>query len=366
MADIKSYQDIQQTDQSDKGLLAHVGLVKRVALHLKGRLPNFMELDELIQVGMIGLIEANNSFNGDKGVDFEVFAKNRIRGAILDQVRKMSYLPRSAIVNLRDHNEASSALSGELGREPTQTELAAFMGKDVDEFQRERNHAHRFQTVSLESQLPENTEQPATHSSEPEEQVAKEEFMDSLPPEQKQSFLQMLMEKPLEAFNIVVNALKNKINGEEEEGFVPDKYISYDSQGNATIGQRSIAKSSGPATDFRGTDLYSDYRSYPDTVRGRDNIKRRIDMDMGQPVVPRRIVDGGEYEDYNDPENDAIFDRGKLERGRFQSQDRTAKMIGREELKKRMMDSYYDENRPPNFGRLESDARRGVLNKLDR
>ena len=193
-----------------------------------------------------------------------------------------------------------------------------------------------------------------------------EEFMDSLPPEQKQSFLQMLMEKPLEAFNIVVNALKNKINGEEEEGFVPDKYISYDSQGNATIGQRSIAKSSGPATDFRGTDLYSDYRSYPDTVRGRDNIKRRIDMDMGQPVVPRRIVDGGEYEDYNDPENDAIFDRGKLERGRFQSQDRTAKMIGREELKKRMMDSYYDENRPPNFGRLESDARRGVLNKLDR
>ena len=44
-------------------------------------------------------------------------------------------------------------------------------------------------------------------------------------------------------------------------------------------------------------------------------------MDMGQPVVPRRIVDGGEYEDYNDPENDAIFDRGKLERGRFQQQE---------------------------------------------
>lgn len=180
MADIKSYQQIQEADQPDKGLMAHVGLVKRVALHLKGRLPNFMELDELIQVGMIGLIEANNSFNNEKGVEFEVFAKNRIRGAILDQVRKMSYLPRSAIVNLRDHNEASSALSGELGREPTQTELADYMGKDLSEFQRERNHAHRFQTVSLESQLPETTEQSATHSSEPEEQVAKEEFMDSL------------------------------------------------------------------------------------------------------------------------------------------------------------------------------------------
>ena len=108
MADIKSYQDIQKSDQAGAGLMAHVGLVKRVALHLKGRLPNFMELEELIQVGMIGLIEANNSFNGEMGVDFEIFAKNRIRGAILDQVRKMSYLPRSAIVNLRDHNEATA------------------------------------------------------------------------------------------------------------------------------------------------------------------------------------------------------------------------------------------------------------------
>ncbi len=180
MADIKSYQEIQDTHEPDQGLMAHVGLVKRVAIHLKGRLPNFMELDELIQVGMIGLIEANNTFNGEKGVDFEVFAKNRIRGAILDQVRKMSYLPRSAIVNLRDHNEASSALAGELGREPTQTELAEYMGKNLDEFQRERNHAHRFQTVSLESQLPETTEQLASNASEPETQVAKEEFLESL------------------------------------------------------------------------------------------------------------------------------------------------------------------------------------------
>jgi len=199
-----------------------------------------------------------------------------------------------------------------------------------------------------------------------EELMMAEEFMNSLPPEEKKGFMDLFMAKPREALNAVMDTLRQVFDREEEEGYVPDQYISYDSEGNATIGPRSIAKSSGPATDFRGTDLYSDYRSYPDTVRGRDNIKRRIDMDMGQPVVPRRIVDGGEYEDYNDPENDAIFDRGKLERARFQSQDRIAEIIGREELKKRMMDSYYDENRPPNFGRLESDARRGVLNKLDR
>jgi RNA polymerase sigma factor for flagellar operon FliA len=180
MADLKVYEDIQNAGTNSDALLAHVGLVKRVALHLKTRLPNFMELDELIQVGMIGLFEANNSFDASKGVDFEVFAKNRIRGAILDQVRKLSYLPRSAIVNIRDHNEATAALTGELGREPTQSELAEFMGKDIESFQKERTHAHRFQTVSLESQLPDTVDMPASEINEPEAQIAEEQFMASL------------------------------------------------------------------------------------------------------------------------------------------------------------------------------------------
>ena len=180
MVDLKVYQDIQNADNNSDALLAHVGLVKRVALHLKTRLPNFMELDELIQVGMIGLFEANNSYDSSKGVEFEVFAKNRIRGAILDQVRKLSYLPRSAIVNIRDHNEATAALTAELGREPSQAELADFMGKDIESFQKERTHAHRFQTVSLESQLPETVDLPSGEVNEPEAQVAEEQFMDSL------------------------------------------------------------------------------------------------------------------------------------------------------------------------------------------
>lgn len=180
MADLRVYEEIQNADQSGNELLAHVGLVKRVALHLKGRLPNFMELDELIQVGMIGLIEAKSSFDASKGVDFEVFAKNRVRGAILDQVRKMSYLPRSAIVNIRDHNQASAALSGELGREASQTELAEFMGKDMDSFQKERTHAHRFQTVSLESQLPDTVDMQGSENNEPEANMAEEQFMESL------------------------------------------------------------------------------------------------------------------------------------------------------------------------------------------
>jgi len=180
MADIKLYEDIQNADQSSKELLVHVGLVKRVALHLKGRLPNFMELDELIQVGMIGLIEAKSSFDASKGVEFEIFAKNRVRGAILDQVRKLSYLPRSAIVSIREHNEATALLTGQLGREASQSELAEFMGKDIESFQKERVHAHRFQTVSLETQLSDTVDMPAGESDNPEAQIAQEQFMDTL------------------------------------------------------------------------------------------------------------------------------------------------------------------------------------------
>ena len=180
MSDAKMYEDIQNADKPRASLVDYIGLVKRVALHLKGRLPNFMELDELIQVGMIGLIEADKSFDASKGVDFEVFAKNRIRGAILDQVRKMSYLPRSAIVSIRDHNEASAALTGELGRAPSQAELADFMGKDADTFQKERTHAHRFQTVSLEAQTTDSVDLPTGHGNEPEQELVQEQFMGAL------------------------------------------------------------------------------------------------------------------------------------------------------------------------------------------
>ena len=180
MADLSEYQEVLMASQPNDNLLDHIGLVKRVALHLKTRLPNFMELEELIQVGTIGLIEAAKSFDESKGVEFEIFARTRIRGAILDQVRKLSYLPRSAMVNIRDHNEASAALSAELGREPTQSELADFMGKNLEDFHKERTHAYRFQTVSLESQVLEDVEVPAEEVNEPETELVESQLLEAL------------------------------------------------------------------------------------------------------------------------------------------------------------------------------------------
>ena len=180
MSEINAYQEVLNTSKENDRLMEHIGLVKRVALHLKTRLPNFMEIDELIQVGTIGLIEAAKSFDDSKGVEFEIFARTRIRGAILDQVRKLSYLPRSAMVNIRDHNEATAALSSELGREPSQTELAEFMGKDLESFHKERTHAYRFQTVSLESQVMDDVEIPSNEINEPESELADAQLLNAL------------------------------------------------------------------------------------------------------------------------------------------------------------------------------------------
>ena len=140
----------QINDNSEALVMQHLGLVKRVALHLKVRIPPFMELDELIQVGMIGLLEAARAFNPDKGVDFENFALSRVRGAILDEVRQLSYLPRSAVAFNKSESRATDALATELGRAPTQSELAEHLGDDIESFHKKRGNASRFETFSME------------------------------------------------------------------------------------------------------------------------------------------------------------------------------------------------------------------------
>ena len=142
------YHDVH--DASEALVMAHLGMVKRVALHPKVRIPPFMELDELIQVGMIGLLEAARSFDSSKGVEFESYALSRVRGAILDEVRQLSYLPRSAVAFNKSENEAINFLASELGRAPTQSELAEHMGDDLEEFQKKRGNAKRFETLSME------------------------------------------------------------------------------------------------------------------------------------------------------------------------------------------------------------------------
>lgn len=178
MAAVSLYEQVDNRHESL--IMGHMPMVKRVAVHLKARVPPFMELDELIQVGMVGLIEAARSFDPTKGFEFEHFALSRVRGAILDEVRRQSFLPRSAVAFNKSENEAIHTLSAELGRTPNQIELAEFMGKDIEEFHKERGQAKRFETYSMEVVNDEVMSMPGDSNMQPEVMVEEAQFMDAV------------------------------------------------------------------------------------------------------------------------------------------------------------------------------------------
>lgn len=195
MSPMKMYS--QARPQGEELVLAHLGMVKRVALHLKARVPAYMELDELIQVGMMGLLEASRVFDASKGVDFENFAHSRVRGAMLDEVRRLSFLPRSAVAFNKSHNETLHALASELGRAPTQAEIAEYMGKELEDFQKELGKARRFETYSLEVVTEEVMSIADDASRQPDVMVEEAEFMEAVTdaiaslPEREQLVMQL-------------------------------------------------------------------------------------------------------------------------------------------------------------------------------
>jgi len=171
----------EQTQNRDEELiLAHLGMVKRVAVHLKARIPPFMEVDELVQVGMIGLIEAARAFDPTKGVAFESYAHSRVRGAMIDEVRRLSFLPRSAVAFNKSHSSANQALATELGRAPTQAELAEFMGRELESFEKDRGSARQFERYSMEVVSEEVMNIREQESRQPDALVEESQMMNAL------------------------------------------------------------------------------------------------------------------------------------------------------------------------------------------
>ena len=178
VAPTRLYEDVR--NNSEALVLAHLGMVKRVALHLKVRVPTFMELDELIQVGMICLLEAARAFDPAKGIEFESFALSRVRGAMLDEVRHLSFLPRSAVAYNKSETKATNVLQSELGRAPTQAELADHMGDDLEAFHKKRGQAKRFETFSIEVMTDEVMNIADESSKQPDAIVEHQQFMRSV------------------------------------------------------------------------------------------------------------------------------------------------------------------------------------------
>ena len=113
----------------------HAPLVRRIAHHMIAKLPPNVELDDLIQVGMIGLAEALSRFESTQGVQFETFASQRIRGAMLDELRESDWMSRSSRKGQKDIEHTIQRLEQQLGRAPRESEIAAAMDLPLEEYQ---------------------------------------------------------------------------------------------------------------------------------------------------------------------------------------------------------------------------------------
>lgn len=128
-------------------------LVKRIAQHLVARLPASVQLDDLLQAGMEGLLEAAQNFDGGKGASFETYAGIRVRGAMIDEMRRGDWVPRSVHRNARAILDAMSALEPTLGREAQPAELAEHLGVPLDDYHAMAADALTGKLFSLEDLL---------------------------------------------------------------------------------------------------------------------------------------------------------------------------------------------------------------------
>jgi RNA polymerase sigma factor for flagellar operon FliA len=123
--------------KADKNQLLtdHMPLVKRLAHHMKAKLPPSVEVDDLVQAGMIGLLDAISRYEETHGAQFETYAVLRIRGAMLDELRNSDWLPRSMRQNMRKIEAAMSSLQQKLGHPPTESEVAKLLKLSLADYQ---------------------------------------------------------------------------------------------------------------------------------------------------------------------------------------------------------------------------------------
>ena len=119
----------------DEQITKYAPLVKRIAYHMMARLPASVEVDDLIQVGLIGLMDAVGRFDGTQGAQFESYATQRIRGAMLDELREADWLPRHVRQKSRQIESAIHKLEQRNGKAPSEQEISAELGMPIDQYQ---------------------------------------------------------------------------------------------------------------------------------------------------------------------------------------------------------------------------------------
>ncbi|NVO22045.1 FliA/WhiG family RNA polymerase sigma factor [Donghicola sp. C2-DW-16] len=144
----KSYAE-QAAPRPEKLVEDHMHLVKRLAWHFLGRVGRFVELDDLMQAGYLGLVDASQRYSVREGVSFSAYAAIRIRGSIVDLLRRNSNLCRKTIAMQQEVKKAIAALESELGRSPEAEEIAKKLEIPIEEYEdwQARFQANRVQSL---------------------------------------------------------------------------------------------------------------------------------------------------------------------------------------------------------------------------
>ena len=149
MNGLATYTAIQEMD-ADTLVNRHAPLVKRIAYHLMNRLPPNVQADDLIQAGMIGLLEASRNYDPSQGASFETYAGIRIRGAMLDEIRRSDWTPRSVHRKARMVADAMRSIENEQGRDARDVEVAEVLDMDLVQYHRILQDAAGCRIFSIE------------------------------------------------------------------------------------------------------------------------------------------------------------------------------------------------------------------------
>ena len=133
MNGLATYTTIEQQGHEDL-VTQHAALVKRIAYHLMNRLPPNVQVDDLIQAGMIGLLEASRNYDPTQGASFETYAGIRIRGAMLDEIRRSDWTPRSVHRKARMVADAMREIENTQGRDARDVEVAEVLGMSLQDY----------------------------------------------------------------------------------------------------------------------------------------------------------------------------------------------------------------------------------------
>ena len=134
----------------DDLILEYAPLIKYVAQRMAVRLPPHIELDDLVNAGTIGLIDAIEKFDSKRGVKFRTYAEFRVRGAMLDELRSLDWFPRSLRKKIHQLEEAYETVEKRVGRPASEEEVAEMLGVDVEEFYKILHQANGVSLISLE------------------------------------------------------------------------------------------------------------------------------------------------------------------------------------------------------------------------